>query len=114
MAGELQTGGDCYVVHGRALLMRELCERVGDPAAPEGAVLVHGEPTLTCPPFTPFGHAWLEVGDAVFDFSNGQSKTTRRRTYYRAGRIKTRRCRRYTLDEARAMVVQHEHWGPWE
>lgn len=33
--------------------------------------------------------------------------------YYRTGRIDPDCCSRYDRAEARDMIVEHEHWGPW-
>ena len=104
--------GDCYVASGCRIL---------DPFAtlPEGAVLVHGRPTLTRPPFEPFGHAWLEFTTpegvpVVWDVANGSDHKHPAFLYYAVGNIDPTESYRYSGEEARAMVLEHEHWGPWE
>lgn len=60
--------GNCYEEAFNALM-----------AAPPQAelLLVHGEPTLTCPPFIPYGHAWLELPSAamVLDVSSQRARS---------------------------------------
>jgi len=107
----LQTDGDCYEIAVNALLMPEYA---GGLSLPAETVLVHGRPTLTCPPFSEYGHAWLELGDAVFDFSNGKHVITRREVYYKAGSINPDDCLRYSQEEARKWVLRMKHYGPWE
>lgn len=58
-----------------------------------------------------YGHAWVEVGDAVLDFSNGGRWAGRRDDYYALGTIEG--VRRYTAAEARTLMLSTEHYGPW-
>jgi hypothetical protein len=99
--------GNCYPV---------ACWLLIDPFGdiPSNAILVHGEPTLQRAPFNKFGHAWVEIGDSVFDFSNGRNIVIRKEVYYQLGKIEESSCRRYTKTEARRMVAKFKHWGPWE
>lgn len=103
--------GDCYEASANALLMPSFA---GGHDLPDGATLVHGRPTLTCPPFVEYGHAWLEFGDVVFDVANGRDVIARRELYYKAGNIDPAKCHRYTKDEARKRVLDFRHYGPWE
>ena len=98
--------GDCFESNGRRLI--ELTSDL-DPET----VLVHGRVTQ---PTTGMRHthAWLELGDVVFDHSNRKVLVTRRDSYYRSGEIEPAETWRYTQDEARTMAVSFKHWGPWE
>lgn len=77
-----------------------------------GWVLVHGRPTLTRPPFVRYGHAWLECGGMVYDAAT--RTLLPRPLYYGAGQITDEERYTYTREEARRMLLDHEHWGPWE
>ena len=102
--------GDCYEVAARLVAFG------GN--VPEGAVLCHGTATGQGPiEGVEFGHAWVEylhpiLGlPMVIDKSNGNDWHGLAAVYYEAGE-----CRdviRYTADEARRMMVEHEHYGPW-
>lgn len=76
------------------------------------ALLVHGRPTLQVPPYEPFGHAWVEVGDKVIDPATGFEGP--RVIYYALGNIDPEENIYYTVDETRTFMLSHEHWGPWE
>lgn len=106
----MRTDGDCYEAVVVAMLMPDYAGGLFVP----GMVLVHGRPTLTCPPFIEYGHAWLELGDAVFDFSNRHHVVTRREVYYEAGNIDPDFCIRYSEREVRKWILQTHHYGPWE
>lgn len=58
------------------------------------------------------GHAWCEVGDVIFDFSNGKQKILRKETYYKIGKIKD--VKKYTGLEACKMMLKTGTFGPWE
>ena len=81
---------------------------------PDAATLVHGRPTLTRPPFEEYGHAWLELGDVVFEVANGRNLTVRRTLYYTAGTIDPAKCIRYTKTQVRHWCTDTRHFGPWE
>ncbi len=74
--------------------------------------LVHGYPVLNVPPFTEFGHAWVEIGDSVIDIEFGV--TTRKELYYKSGKIDPSKCRRYKAAEILRYANNSGHWGPWE
>ena len=76
--------GDCYEAAANALLVSGFASGVD---LPDEAVLVHGRPTLTREPFEEYGHAWLELGDVVFEVANGRDIFVRRERYYEVGRI---------------------------
>ncbi len=58
------------------------------------------------------GHAWIEVGDVVFDYSNGNRVVTRKERYYEIGKIT--RVKRYSKKEAARMMLLHKNFGPWD
>ena len=97
--------GDCYEAAAKLLLK----------LPPEvGAVLVHGQPVLRRPPFARYGHAWVEVGGACLDTGNGLSVALPREVYYGLGQIEAAECRRYTVEQATALLLDRKHYGPWE
>jgi len=103
--------GDCY----KASCFRLISFLTHNP---HGMILVHGWPTLTRPPFEKYSHAWLEYtfnGIRIcWDLSMGRDIKVAQADYYSIGKINPLKCIRYTEDEARALVLEHEHWGPWE
>ena len=72
------------------------------------------------------GHAWTEHVETmgaperqyempmVTDHSNGRSIIVPQPLYYYFGRIDPEEVRRYEPREARALMRQHGHYGPWE
>jgi hypothetical protein len=103
--------GDCYPAAFNLL--------VGflEPASEvEGGLLVHGRPLGTggeaegirC------GHAWVEKGGYVFDWSNGKQVAVPRPLYYTAGTIDPDECHYYTREEAIHMALMVQHYGPWD
>ena len=60
-----------------------------------------------------FPHAWVEVGgDVILDFSNG--KQVGGRIEEVEHRIKKESVKRYTPKQTARMLLEHEHYGPWE
>lgn len=97
--------GDCYQAAGRAILgLLPQVPMVRD------TILCHG--TVYGSKIGFHGHAWIEIGDIVFDYSNGQQIATRKEEYYKAGRV--RNVARYTLEQVREQVRVHKTWGPWK
>lgn len=95
--------GDCYETAARMVLLDDW-----------RATIVHGTVTGQGPVAgIRFGHAWLELGDLVFDFSNGKNVAMPRERYYEIGDIREEQVRRYEPEEARAEVDRTGHWGPW-
>lgn len=95
--------GDCYEVHASAFLEGFLGET--------GGLLCHG--TVWHPDVGRHGHCWLELNeDVVADYSNGHGVVVRRETYYAIGKV--RDVRRYTVEQARALVLKEGTYGPWE
>lgn len=105
--GRRRGGGDCYEVAGGLVLE--------DPRY----TLVHGEPLGTGGEVAGvrFGHAWVEFEAGgvwfVLDQSNGGDHLLPRDLYYAIGHVDNRPTRRYTREEARLVILQQGHWGPW-
>jgi hypothetical protein len=78
----------------------------------EDLVLVHGRPTLTRAPYCQYGHAWVEQGNFCID--GGFLVVIPKALYYMAGTIDPDMCLFYMPEEARVMVLQFKHYGPWE
>lgn len=100
--------GDCY--EWAASFMVKLPE-----AARDGFRLCHGVVTGNAPPVVGvrFGHAWVEVGDTVFDFANGKQTVTRRERYYDHGSIDPNEVVRYGWLDTATLMLRHGHYGPW-
>lgn len=82
-------------------------------AMPEaGFHLVHGRPTLHIEPFIEYGHAWVEKGDLVMDFTCGFIGP--RMLYYDLGKIDSQQSVAYTRDQALDRMLVSGHYGPWE
>lgn len=104
------SGGDCYNVNGALLLF-------GGGGVVEGSLLCHGTVTGTGGDVkgVSYGHCWIELGDdgaLVMDCSDGHDALAWRDDYYAVGNV--RDVKRYTVEEARAKVLETGHWGPWE
>ena len=99
--------GDCFEVAGRAMI---------DPKIP-GLKLVHayvsGQGKLEGQRFP---HAWNEVGDVVFDNSNGRNIILRKEQYYDIGKIveKPGEYAVYNDIDAKKKMVRNKHYGPWD
>ena len=99
--------GDCFEVAGRAMI---------DPKIP-GLKLVHayvsGQDKLEGKRFP---HAWNEVGDVVFDNSNGRNIVLRKEQYYDIGKVveKPGEYAVYNDIEAKTKMIRNKHYGPWD
>lgn len=60
-----------------------------------------------------FVHAWIEMGDIIMDFSNGNSIAVRKERLYDAGRILKKTVVRYNPKEVAVTMLKHKHYGPW-
>ena len=103
--------GDCYQAAGQLAL--EFI-RGKHPKAE----LVHGV-ALNSQDYMPMGHAWVEVGSKVYDYSNGRKITESKSNYYHLGAIdgllkKGYIQARYKGMEVATAVLKHKHWGPWK
>lgn len=80
---------------------------------PNGPKLVHGRVRgqgELCG--VTFGHAWVEIGDVVFDYSNGGQLQMRKTQYYALGKIVD--VEKYTFSRLFAEIDRTRHMGPWE
>tara|TARA_Y100001963_G_scaffold91481_1_gene126032 strand:- start:566 stop:916 length:351 start_codon:yes stop_codon:yes gene_type:complete len=103
--------GDCYAAAGNLALefIRGKYPK---------AELVHGV-TLNSLDYMPMGHAWVEVGSTVYDYSNGRKIKESKSNYYHLGAIdgllkKGYKQHRYKGLEVAEAVLKFMHWGPWE
>lgn len=98
--------GDCYEVAGHTIVVEDWAE---------DALLCHGTAVGQGPlQGQPVDHAWVELGDVVFDQANGLDIVLRRERYYEIGQIKSDRVRRYTKQEATEKMLKTGHYGPWD
>ncbi len=99
--------GDCFEIAGRNMI---------NPKIP-GLKLVHayvsGQGKLKGKRFP---HAWNEVGDVVFDNSNGRNIVLRKEQYYDIGKVieKPGEYAVYNDIEAKTKMVRNKHYGPWD
>ena len=102
------TEGDCYQAAFRWLLAL-------DEGATKHATLchgmVHGQGPLEG---KKFGHAWGEMGNFVFDHSNGKQLTIRKATYYAAGKIDESEVIYYPGHKSLGKAARAKHYGPWD
>lgn len=99
--------GNCFQVHGEMVLSRKV----------EDKVLVHGEVSgQQHLEGIRFGHCWLEDDHNVYDFSNEREIIMPKFVYYSLGNIVDEEGKlfKYTSEEARMMMLKHEHYGWWE
>lgn len=100
MTGE----GDCYVV----------AAQIVDAADNPDLLLCHGVAIGQGDiQGMAFSHAWCELGDLVIDMSNGLNVRVLKAVYYMIGKINEATVRRYTPEQARAMLREQGHYGPW-
>jgi transposase-like protein len=99
--------GDCFEIAAKNVLYNKL----------PGMKLVHayvsGQGSLKG---RRFEHAWNEIGDVVFDYSNGRKIVMRKEDYYKLGNIvKTPgQYMIYDKPEAVKKMVTTKHYGPWD
>ena len=103
--GEPDGDGDCYEAAAKLLMEHRDCP---------GIALAHGTVTgQGAVAGIRYGHAWVEIGDAVLDPSNGRLVVARKPAYYAAGEI-AEPVARYTFAEAAREMLETGHYGPWE
>jgi hypothetical protein len=61
-----------------------------------------------------FGHAWGELGDFVFDYSNGKKLTVRKAAYYALGNIDKSEVIYYPGYKSLGKAARSKHYGPWD
>ena len=103
-----QGTGDCYVVAGRCVAL-DSTSMAKELRLCHGTAVGQGELKGL-----PVDHAWVEMGDVVFDYSNGLSVVMRKERYYEIGQIKEKEVRRYSQEETLKMMFVSGHYGPWE
>jgi hypothetical protein len=64
----------------------------------------------------PFGHAWVECGDMVYDYSNGRNLEIPKQLYYLLGKVEETRVwtDEGVLDREPKIFRYNLDWGPWE
>lgn len=104
--------GDCYMVAAKMVALENVYPHY---------LVCHGEATgRNQIAGVRFGHAWIEGdipemgGAVVFDFSNGLNVIVPRDAYYVMGEIDPTTVRKYTAQEAIALMLETGHFGPWE
>ena len=102
----MATNGDCYEANGKFIT-----SKMGE----NNWKLCHGVAILQIDG-KPFGHAWIEKGNTVYDKSNNRNIKLARQLYYLLGRIPVKgyKIYRYTPEKAAVKMVKFEHWGPWD
>ena len=93
--------GNCYEVAGRMVMDNDLM------------VLCHGLATGSGPlKGQLIAHAWCELGDEVFDYSDGKHFVGRKEKYYEIGKIT--KVVKYSALEACKLMLKTGHFGPWD
>ncbi len=58
-------------------------------------------------------HAWNELGDMVFDYSNGNKVIVRKEKYYDMAQIKEKDITKQTYDEIMKLMFKTKTYGGW-
>ena len=105
----MNSGGDCYEAAGK--YMWKGCQ-----SGRCNLILVHGEVQGQGPlSGVTYGHAWVLDGGTVIDVSNGRNLQLPQVIYYAIGQIDNiGNIHEYTWKEARRLIIDYEHWGPWD
>ena len=61
-----------------------------------------------------FSHAWCEMGNKVYDYSNKKQLKISKAVYYHIGKIDESSVYKYPIEKALAKSVKHRHYGPWD
>ena len=100
----IKEDGDCYESSAHLIL------EIGD-----NAQLCHGVATGQGEiEGIKHGHAWIEMGELVLDFSNGKEIAMLKERYYQIGKIDAKKVKRYSKEDAMRKMIETEHYGPWE
>jgi len=101
-------GGDCFNVAGRAML-----EQTHGKEAKLIHAFVSGQGPLKG---VRYAHAWNEVGNVVFDYSNGRNLELPKEFYYQLGEVSEAEGEYaiYNLTEAFSKFAEHMTFGPWD
>lgn len=103
--------GDCYEAAAKEVLFNDKTK-----------ILVHADilPRLGGPGIgKPYGHAWVEKGNMVWDVSNNHKgemgemfrNGVQKDFYY--GIADPSNIKTYTAQETAKLINQYKHWGPW-
>jgi len=106
------TGGDCY----EAAVNFVMAECSFGDADDCDFTIVHGEVAGQGPleGYT-FGHAWVLKDGMVIDRSNGRDVQMPKKLYYALGQIdRINNVWEYPWRQARNMILNYEHYGPWD
>lgn len=96
----VEVKGDCFSVAGRAILDNPFLTLCHARVAGEGELKGRR-----------IWHAWTELHDVVFDFSNGNKVITRKENYYKRAQIKEEDVIKYPHDEAIRLMCKHKYFG---
>lgn len=99
--------GDCY--EAAYLLGKQLSVVPVDFRVCHGIVTGNRAPVVG----VRFGHAWVEMGNTVFDNSNGNQTMTPRDRYYERASIRASEVQRYTWTDTMLNALRSGHYGPW-
>lgn len=108
-------GGDCYIVAGRFAMNN--VDSIGGNSFEGTPYLVHaqvhGQGALQG---IPYGHAFIEDDEWIYDFSNGRELIIPKDIYYLIGKIQTTKPRhyKYTFEEAKRKMVETGTYGSWD
>lgn len=58
-------------------------------------------------------HAWNELGDMVFDFSNGNKAILRKEEYYKLAQINEKDVTKQTAMEIMKLMLKTKTYGGW-
>lgn len=105
--GTKEHDGDCFEVHARFILNRELDRDFEKWTLVHGMVEGRGEATGYR-----FAHCWIERDGMVLDVSNNGLVRTTIENYYELGNISN--VHKYNSHEVLSKVLEHEHWGCWD
>ena len=58
-------------------------------------------------------HSWNELGDVVFDFSNGKEIIMRKEEYYTRAKIKEKNVTKQTFNKVIKLMFKTKTYGGW-
>lgn len=107
----VRADGDCYEAAAKEVLFKDRTK-----------TLVHADilPRLGGPGIgKPYGHAWVEKGNMVWDLSNNHKgemgkmfrNGVQKDLYY--GIADPSNIKTYTAEQVTELIQKHQHWGPW-
>ena len=93
--------GDCFKASADFIL--------SNPKATYCVAMVSGQGELKG---TRFVHAFCEIGELVYDYSNGKKLIINKLIYYSIGNIE--RVKYYTMEEVACSLLKYKYYGLWE